>query len=55
MNRMNRLLVTDEPVVEFENNRLMFKTSGKFPIISEKFRDIPVLLARYVTFLTPLG
>ena len=32
----NRQLVTNEPV-EFENNRLKFKTAGKLPIILEEF------------------
>ena len=31
-----RQLVTNEPV-EFENNRLKFKTAGKLPIILEEF------------------
>ena len=33
-----RQLVTDEPV-EFENNRLKFKTAEKLPIILEEFRE----------------
>ena len=33
---VNRQLVTDE-AVEFENNRLKFKSAGKLPIILEEF------------------
>ena len=32
----NRQLVIDEPV-EFENNRLNFKTAGRLPTILEEF------------------
>ena len=38
MIRENRQYVTDEPV-EFENNRLKFKTAGKLPIILEEFKE----------------
>ena len=32
----NRQLVIDEPV-EFENNRLKFKSAGKLPVVLEEF------------------
>ena len=38
MNKENRPVVPNEPV-EFENNWLKFKTSGKLPIILEEFRE----------------
>ena len=38
MNGENPLLVIDESV-EFENNRLNFKTSGKLHIILEEFME----------------
>ena len=38
INGENRLLVTDE-LVEFKNNRLKLKTSGKSPIVLEEFVD----------------